>query len=95
MARFYRKDRNWLRCRRFVLQRCRYICERCHRNPATEVHHVVEMRESFLDDEELYIKYAVNPDNCLGLCRSCHDAIRSKDSSRRVRFTPDGDVELV
>lgn len=88
--RFYRKSRDWQRCRRYVLARCRGICERCGRNRATEVHHVVEMREEFLDDEALYRRYAVNPDNCLGLCRSCHDAIRNG----RVQFDADGEAVM-
>ena len=58
------------------------LCQDCLKKgiytPAEEVHHIVELDESNVNDPSI----ALNADNLISLCRSCHKARHSTNSKR-------------
>lgn len=66
---FYRSP-VWKRFRLRVLERDHYECQWCRKDKrrivkATVVHHVKEIKD--------YPSLALNIDNCVSLCRECHE----------------------
>lgn len=62
----------WKTQRAYILKRDRYRCTEpgCRRR-ATEVHHIVELSESNVND----INISLNPSNLRSLCEPCHKRI--------------------
>jgi 5-methylcytosine-specific restriction endonuclease McrA len=67
----------WRERREHILQRANHICERCGRQPATEVHHLTYVRVF----QEL-------PSDLLALCRQCHAEIhwRQPANDNQLQF---------
>lgn len=81
MARaFARKFYNspaWQDVRLFVLCRDKWKCRRCDA-AATEVHHRIRLTPENIHDAEI----ALNPDNLIALCTSCHIAQHKTDRTK-------------
>lgn len=83
----------WINVRGYVFHRDQMLCQDCLKKglytPAEEVHHIVELTPSNINDPNI----ALNPDNLISLCRSCH----AKRHERRVimkRYTIDEDGKV-
>lgn len=63
-------SKQWKAVRREVLRRDHYTCHDCYAR-ASEVHHVIELDTENINDP----KIALNPDNLMSLCWSCHQKI--------------------
>lgn len=70
---FYRSPA-WQDVRLFVLCRDKWKCRRCDA-AATEVHHRIRLTPENIHDAEI----ALNPDNLIALCTSCHIAQHKSD----------------
>lgn len=79
---FYRSD-EWAAVRRYCLMRDNYLCVKCGR-PAEEVHHIVHLTPDNIWDASI----ALNPDNCVSLCRDCHFKEHRADQAngRKVKY---------
>lgn len=62
----------WKQQRQYILQRDHYTCTEpgCYQ-PATEVHHIIELTESNVND----INICLNENNLRSLCHNCHSRI--------------------
>lgn len=83
----------WKDCRKEVLRRDLYTCAYCH-DRASEVHHVIELSPDNIND----VSIALNPDNLLSLCHSCHDKITkgfTGDIQEGYVFSDDGQVTKI
>ena len=83
----------WQQVRREVLRRDRYTCCRCA-SRAEEVHHIIELTPSNIDDNSI----SLNPDNLVALCHSCHDKITkgfTGDLQEGYVFSDDGQVTKI
>lgn len=96
MARFQQvyKKAEWLRVRRYVIERAHGLCEECLRQgriqAGVEVDHVVPLDEENWQNWDI----AYNPENLQLLCRDCHNLKHGRISSLQ-RFVepapiPDG-----
>lgn len=63
----YLCSREWAVLRRAVLDRCGGVCERCHVNPVSAVHHLTYER-----------KYAEQIEDLVGWCQGCHEFTHGK-----------------
>jgi hypothetical protein len=74
---WYLSSAFWRERREHILRRANYICEKCHKRPATQVHHVTYLRVF----NEL-------PSDLLALCRSCHSEIhyRQPANDNQIQF---------
>ena len=84
---WYRASPSWQERRKSILQRANYICERCRKRPATEVHHLTYKRV-FNED----------PADLIALCRPCHAEIhwRQPANDNQIQFSfdfPDDEPE--
>ena len=87
---FYRSTK-WKKCRLAMIAEARGICQLCKKNVGTEVHHIIPVTDKNVDDPTI----ALGKDNLMVLCKSCHDAIRSKDETGKiVEFDADGNVTI-
>lgn len=87
--RFY-SSKAWLNCRKQALRRDLYTCADCD-GRAEEVHHVIELTPENINDASI----ALNPDNLVALCHSCHDKITkgfTGDVFEGYVFDGDGNV---
>jgi len=90
---FYR-SRAWQACRQAVIDRQHGLCADCLKHgdytPIADVHHVVELTEDNVGNPEI----SLNPDNCVGLCKECHNARHDRrfgsGGKGRVWFDADG-----
>lgn len=90
-VRFYNSG-PWKAVRRIVLRRDHYTCCDCY-NRAREVHHIIELTPDNINDNSI----ALNPDNLISLCHSCHDK-RTKnigDLNEGYYFDEDGQVQAL
>lgn len=75
--RFYR-SRGWQECRRLVWERQNGLCADCMSRgeftPIDEVHHLTPLTELNVGNP----KISLDPDNCVGLCRNCHNKRHEK-----------------
>jgi 5-methylcytosine-specific restriction protein A len=73
LVNFYH-SKAWKTVRQFVLVRDNHLCQECLKEnqitTATIVHHKVEIRDDF--------SKAHSPDNCVSVCKSCHNKIDHK-----------------
>lgn len=69
-AKSFYDSRAWKDCRRAVLRRDLFTCRDCSAR-ASEVHHIIELTPENIADQSI----ALNPDNLISLCHSCHDKI--------------------
>ena len=78
---FY-KSKAWQRCRAYVWKRDGGMCVDCMANgiatPGAEVHHIVELTPMNINDPSI----ALNPDNLITLCKSCHEQRHGKKNKR-------------
>ncbi len=73
----YKNHHIMKRNRLIKLEQCNHICEECHLNPATEIHH------------KDFKKTNHNLDNLMGLCHKCHLSIYHKRHKGKPRlFAP-------
>ena len=61
----------WRRLRLLILARDP-VCRRCHRNPSTEVDHIVAKKDGGTNDEQ----------NLQGLCKPCHSQKTALEDKR-------------
>ena len=89
---FYRSGA-WVNLRGYVIHRDQMLCQDCLKKgiytPAEEVHHIVELDESNVNDPSI----ALNADNLISLCRSCHKA-RHSTNSKRYTIDENGKVTI-
>ena len=68
---FY-KSATWKNCRDSYMSQQKGLCEDCLEqnrvNPATEVHHVIELNPMNISDPSVTLNY----DNLKALCHDCH-----------------------
>lgn len=92
--RFY-KSAAWQACRRAVIDRQHGLCADCLERgdctPIADVHHIIELTEQNVGDPSV----SLNPDNCVGLCKECHNmrherGFAHRQASSRVWFDEDG-----
>ena len=71
-ARAFYKSTQWKKQRAYILKRDGYICteEGCY-NPATEVHHIIELTPENIHDPRISLAES----NLRSLCHDCHDRI--------------------
>lgn len=89
-AKSFYSSKLWQDCRKEVLRRDLYTCAHCYAR-AQEVHHVIELTPDNIDDMNI----ALNPDNLVSLCHSCHDKITkgfTGDIQDGYVFSDDGNV---
>ncbi len=82
----------WKRTKQDKIIEQRGICQRCGKR-GTEVHHIIPLNDDNVDDPNI----ALNLDNLVLLCTSCHNQMRIEEEGRnpnQVEFTPDGDVVI-
>jgi hypothetical protein len=67
----------WRERSEYILRRANYICEKCGKRPATEVHHLTYIRVF----QEL-------PSDLLAVCRQCHAEIhwRQLANDNQIQF---------
>lgn len=70
-AKQFYNSKAWRTLRRIVLRRDKFTCQDCRANRAEEVHHKIELTPENINDPMI----ALNPDNLVALCHSCHDKI--------------------
>jgi 5-methylcytosine-specific restriction endonuclease McrA len=70
----------WRERREYILKRANFICEKCGKRPATEVHHLTYLRVF----NEL-------PTDLLALCRPCHSEShwRQPANDNQIQFSFD------
>lgn len=60
------------------------LCERClaegRTTPASDVHHIV----SFADKGDDMMRYALDIDNLMSLCKTCHGAIHEEQNKKKI-----------
>ena len=82
----------WKDVRIYVLHRDQMLCQDCLKKgmytPAEEVHHVVELTPENVNDPSI----ALNPDNLVSLCRSCHKSRHESKPARRYTIDENGRV---
>ena len=66
---FYQST-TWRKCAKDLRALRHHTCEKCGK-PGWLVHHIVPLTDETVDDSNI----ALNPDNLMLLCSSCHDAI--------------------
>ena len=90
--RFYRSAK-WKRVRSYVIAMAHGRCQMCgcFVGDSGHVHHRIPVT-----DENCDLPIAIDPNNLMLLCESCHDAIRHQDSAKatKVRFDANGEVIL-
>lgn len=71
----------WKAFRKRVLIRDQYTCQRCKRygriTQAREVHHIKHLEE--------YPELAYDPENCISLCKACHNMQHPEKGSKGAR----------
>ncbi len=84
---FY-NSRAWRKTSKYI-KTLRYgICEKCG-GVGTEVHHIIHLNDYNIDDYDI----ALNPDNLMLLCTSCHSRIHGETLiSDEIEFDDNGDV---
>ena len=84
---FY-KTKAWTEVRGYCMIRDQWLCQDCLAKgiytPAKEVHHIIEVNETTVNDPSI----ALNPENCISLCKSCHAA---RHGAKQRRYTVDKD----
>ena len=89
-AKDFYNSAQWIKVRELALKRDKYLCQDClARNmivPAEEVHHIIKLTPTNLDDPEI----TLNLDNLICLCHNCHTSRHAK--KRRYRIDEMGNV---
>lgn len=92
--RFY-KSKRWQRVRDYVYSRDNGLCQDCLKagriTPGLEVHHLVTLTASNIDDADI----ALNPDKLITLCYECHKKRHWHDRSALTygyKFNADGNI---
>lgn len=82
-------SRTWRRVRWIILHKYRGICQKCGK-AGNEVHHIIPLTPLNVHDASI----ALNPDNLILLCTSCHNAERSPEVQVRsdVCFDKQGNL---
>ena len=75
----------WKRFRKCILIRDDYTCQRCKRygrlTPAREVHHIKHLED--------FPELAYDPQNCVSLCRACHNMQHPEKGTKSLRNNRD------
>ena len=81
-AKSFYNSAKWKKMRVSILARDKYRCQSpgCFK-VAEEVHHLIELNESNIKDENI----SLNPKNLLSLCADCHQEITRKDKQAAMR----------
>jgi 5-methylcytosine-specific restriction enzyme A len=79
-SREFYKSAAWEKCREVVLIRDNYLCQDCLKQnkitPADMVHHIKEL--------EQHPEVALDLDNLVGLCDSCHNKQHSGPKEKQI-----------
>ena len=82
----------WKKCRETYKKRVGGLCEECSKNgrisPADDVHHIIKLSESNIDNPEITLNYR----NLVALCRTCHEK-RHRRKVKRYFIDPYGRVK--
>lgn len=81
----------WRCVRKEVLRRDLYSCRECFGNRASEVHHIIPLDATNINDPMI----ALNPDNLVSLCWLCHQKITkgyTGDVDATLCFNDEGQV---
>ena len=100
MAKDYAKkvyqDKRWKKTRQAVLSRDNYLCQntingvKCEK-PASEVHHIVYITPSNVNDPNI----TYNMDNLISLCWECHNNEHHKSETLSSGYMFDDNGDLV
>lgn len=71
--RFY-NSKAWNDLARLIREQRHYICDRCGKPGATQVHHIIELTPDNINDPNV----SLNPRNLQLLCHDCHNAIHGR-----------------
>ena len=83
VRRFY-QSKLWKHVRAKLRYERRGLCEECGK-AGWEVHHIIPLTESNVDDPNI----SINEKNLMLLCTSCHDAKRATDAQAASPTRPD------
>jgi len=89
-AKQFYNSKAWRDTRKQILRRDLYTCAYCY-GRAEEVHHIQELAPDNINDANI----ALNPDNLVALCHSCHDKITkgfTGDIQEEYVFDDEGQV---
>jgi 5-methylcytosine-specific restriction endonuclease McrA len=77
-AKKFYKSKEWQNERAYILRRDHYLCTEpnCY-NPATEVHHIIELTPGNIDDPRV----SLNESNLRSLCHDCHQRITKAEKA--------------
>ena len=88
--RLFYQSKAWKNARTHIRMKRRGICEKCG-NAGWEVHHIIPLTESNLNDPEI----SIGEKNLMLLCTSCHDSMRSQsieETREDCAFDIDGNL---
>ncbi|WP_270441352.1 HNH endonuclease [Acidaminococcus provencensis] len=71
--RFY-NSKAWNDLAKLIREQRHYICDRCGKPGATQVHHIIELTPDNINDPSV----SLNPRNLQLLCHECHNAIHGR-----------------
>lgn len=90
---FYRTQA-WRDVRDYCMHRDSFLCQDClaegRYTPAEEVHHIIPLTPENIHSPSI----ALNPDNLVSLCRSCHKA-RHGEKNNRYEVDELGHVKII
>lgn len=61
----------WINARNYMMSKYHYICQRCKKNPAEIVHHIIWLTPGNINDPEI----TLGEKNLIPVCRDCHAEI--------------------
>lgn len=75
MAKAWAKDfyqsANWINARDYMLAKYHFICQKCKKQPAAIVHHIIWLTPKNINDPNI----TLGEKNLLPVCRECHAKI--------------------
>ena len=90
-AKSFYKSKRWQAMRDYIIKRDRGLCQDCLEHgivmQAEEVHHIIPLNESNINDASI----ALGESNLVSLCRECHQK-RHRRKEKRYRVDADGHV---
>ncbi|WP_329757492.1 HNH endonuclease [Acidaminococcus intestini] len=92
--RFY-DSKSWKDLARLSREKKHFICDKCGRPGATQVHHIIELTPDNINNPSI----SLNPRNLMLLCNDCHNRMHHRfeqgASSRTYSYDSEGHVVAV
>lgn len=84
----------WRDLRAYCMKRDAYLCQDCIKRaivtPAEEVHHIRPITSTNITNPAI----TLNPDNCISLCKSCHQRRHHGTAPKRYAVDDTGHVTI-